>query len=941
MNALGGSSLPHTVARTLLEAHANRLPDLSGLIVLVPNQRAAQDFARVLAQTAGRAVLIPPTITPLKSWAQTVADAPGEPQARRLARLHGGLRHVDWLGKIDRWALASELLALADELSAARLGGEIGSRIRALHANALDRETALIEAVWQALNNDGSDPQARYARGLDALLEHIQSMPQPIYGYALGTLTAVEQQFLARCAEHAPVRLFGLDAEASDAYTFTLHQAWRLTDPPLRERAAMLAARHPDSPAIARLTLCPAPHLEAEARAVATWVAAQLQAGKRDLALIALDRETARRVRALLERMDVLVADETGWTLSTTAVAAVIDRWLECVSGDFPHVELLDLLKSPFLLGALAARQDQVLQFELALRRQGISQGMTDMLRLAHSEFGVLSKDTLHQSLPVIASEAKQSSASAQSTISGSPRRFAPRDDKIINGHLPDWLAMLFKAKQNFAQSRASLAVWLTRLNDSLAEINAIAPLQADAAGASVLDTLEALRRDLADDSEKYSFGEWRRWLNLALESASFIDESVASPIVLTSLPAARGRVFEAVAVIGADARHLPARPAPDLFSQATRAQLGLPTASDEAQAATTDLMHLLAQGPALISWRAWNNDEPNPASPLVLRLQALHHAAWGSDLPEQTHGEPPTQPGPLPDASEQPAPTVSATQLPRRYSPTAYQTLLDCPYRFFVTSVLGIRELDEADDALDKSDYGNALHRILKTFHDSAPPPERDAALARLGELSNAEFAALPAYTATAWRTRWESIQPAYVDAWLDWVAQGWRYQSGEAAYEVPFSVPGLGDITLHGRVDRVDERGDARTVIDYKTGAASGLKKKLKDPAEAVQLPFYAWLADAAAAYLPINETPVTPLELDGETDVDAISRRLPELLGAIAAGEALRANGVDAVCQFCEARGLCRKGMWSESDEALLDSIPIDEDADEWVWGDDPAA
>ena len=80
-------------------------------------------------------------------------------------------------------------------------------------------------------------------------------------------------------------------------------------------------------------------------------------------------------------------------------------------------------------------------------------------------------------------------------------------------------------------------------------------------------------------------------------------------------------------------------------------------------------------------------------------------------------------------------------------------------------------------------------------------------------------------------------------------------------------------------------------------------------------VQLPFYAWLAEAAAAYLPINETPVVPLELDGETDVDAISRRLPELLEAIASGAGLPAAGIDAVCAHCEARGLCRKGMWHE--------------------------
>mgnify|MGYP003675213687 CR=1 FL=1 len=869
MKTLGGRSLPHTVARALLDHYADHLPDLSGLTVLVPNHRAGQNFARVLAQAAGRDVLIPPNITPLKSWAQAVVMDRSEPPARRLARLHGVLRGVEWLGKIDRWALANELLTLVDDLSAARLGGDIGPQIRALHANTLDRETALIEAVWQALNTDGSDPQARYARGLDALLEQMAAAPRPIFGYALGRLTAVEQQFLDRCAEHAPVRLFEPDTETADAYSLTLHQAWQLIDPPLRERAAALATRHPDSPVIARLTLCPAPHLEVEARAVVTWVAAQLQVGQRDLALIALDRETARRVRALLDRMDVLVADETGWTLSTTAVAAVIDRWLECVSNNFPHVELLDLLKSPFLLGELTERQNQVLLFELALRRQGIAQGMTDMLRQAQTLFG----------------------------------------------ELPVWLSLLFGAKQRFMQTRAPLSIWLTRLNDSLIEILAIDPLKADAAGASVLDTLETLRRDLADDSEKYSFDEWRRWLNLALESASFIDESVVSPIVLTSLPAARGRMFEAVAIIGADAQHLPTRPAPGLFSQATRAQLGLPTASDDADAATTDLMHLLTQGPALISWRAWNNDEPNPASPLVLRLQALHYATWGCHIPEQTSGELLTQASPLPSVSEQPAPAVSANQLPRHYSPTAYQTLLDCPYRFFVASVLGIRELDEADDALDKSDYGNALHRILKTFHDSNPATERDAALTRLSEISTIEFAALPAYTSTAWRLRWASIQPAYIDAWLDWVAQGWCYQSGETAIEMPFSVPGLGDITLVGRVDRVDARGEARTVIDYKTGAGIGLKKKLKDPTEAIQLPFYAWLSEAAAAYLPINETPVSLLELDGETDVDAISRRLPELLKAIAAGTTLPANGVDVVCQYCEARGLCRKGIWHE--------------------------
>jgi ATP-dependent helicase/nuclease subunit B len=598
-----------------------------------------------------------------------------------------------------------------------------------------------------------------------------------------------------------------------------------------------------------------------------SWVAEQLQAGRRKIALIALDRETARRTRALLERIAVLVEDETGWTLSTTTAAAVVDRWLECVARDFPHLELLDLLKSPFLLGDAAARQDSVLALELAMRKHGVSRGMAELRRLARND----------------ATDA-----------------------------LP-WLDTLADAARNFPQSRASLSVWLMRLTDSLAQLDAIAPLYADAAGASVLATLDTLRRELADDREKYSFSEWRRWLNLAMESASFVDTGVTSTIVLTSLPAARGRTFEAVAVIGADARHLPTRPAPGLFSQSTRAQLGLPTDAEYATQTTDDLMQLLMQGASLLSWQAWNEDEPNPASPLITRLQTLHQAAWGRSIETQTIAVPPAQDSSQPAPTRQPAPSVSPDHLPRRYSPTAYQTLVDCPYRFFARHVLGLGQLDEADDALDKSDYGNALHRILKRFHDARPPAERESALSLLSEFSAAEFANLPAYTATAWHIQWAAIQPAYIDAWLASVAEGWQYQSGETLFETPLDVPVLGAITLHGRIDRIDRKGDALQVIDYKTSSADSLKKKLKDPGENVQLPFYAYLSNAAAAYLPINEDKLAPLALDGEADVEAITLRLAKLLEAIAQGSSLPAQGVDAVCKRCEARGLCRRGMW----------------------------
>jgi ATP-dependent helicase/nuclease subunit B len=845
------------------------LPDLSGLIVLVPNHRAAQDFARALAKAAHLPALIPPYITPLKAWAEDLSERPAAPQSQRLARLYGVLRQEKWLGEVDRWALAEELLQLADELSAARLGGEIAGRLRMLRGESLSRETALVEAVWQAMNTSGNDPQACYAQALETLLKQCADVPKPLYGYALGPLTALEENFLERYANHAPVSLFKTTAAGSDKVAAAFHAAWLVQEPPIKTRAAELASACPLSPLRGRVGLCPAPHLEAEARAVTSWVAERLGAGQRSIALIALDRETSRRVRALLERMDVLVSDETGWTLSTTAAAAVIDRWLECFARDFPHVEMLDLLKSPFLLGEAAARQDAVLAFELAMRHQGVSQGMSEMRHLAQAH---------------------------------------------VPAALP-WLDALASAARSFAKSRASLSTWLGRLEQSLGQLHALEPLKADAAGASVLSTLDQFRRELAADTEKFSFSEWRRWLNRALESASFVDQRVSSPIVLTSLPAARGRRFEAVAVIGADASRLPGSPGSGLFNQTTRAQLGLPTFADQARQSVEDLIPLLASGPALLSWQSWHEDEPNPASPLVNRLQALHQAAWGCALETQSAAEPPAQQSTPPEPIRQPAPGVPASRLPDHYSPSAYQTLLDCPYRFFARSVLNLQELDEADEALDKSDYGTALHDILKRFHDADPPQEREAALALLREYSEAEFARLPAYTAAAWRARWEGFQPAYIDAWLAHIAEGWRYQSGETDFETLHTVPGLGEVRLHGRVDRIDRREDNLYVFDYKTANAANLKRKLKDPGEAVQLPFYAWLCEAAAAFLPLDNDPVTALTLDGETDVEAISLRLPRLLEAIASGAPLPANGVDAVCQYCEARGLCRKGTWNE--------------------------
>jgi ATP-dependent helicase/nuclease subunit B len=158
----------------------------------------------------------------------------------------------------------------------------------------------------------------------------------------------------------------------------------------------------------------------------------------------------------------------------------------------------------------------------------------------------------------------------------------------------------------------------------------------------------------------------------------------------------------------------------------------------------------------------------------------------------------------------------------------------------------------------------------------------------------------------------------PAYL-AWADErVAQGWQFVIGEQQMERVLRWPD-GELRLYGRVDRIDQHADgARAVLDYKTKNLASLRMKLKQ-GEDHQLPFYGLLAESR-----MDAGHYVALELTGQKtgDVaasdylqwqDALEQRIAAQMQAIAAGAPLPANGIETVCQYCDVRGLCRKGAW----------------------------
>ena len=263
---------------------------------------------------------------------------------------------------------------------------------------------------------------------------------------------------------------------------------------------------------------------EQEAQAVDVTVREWLLEGKKSIAVVVNDRLTARRARALLERAQVLVEDEAGWAFSTTSAATAIGRWLDVAANDAYYRDLFDLLKSPFAFfdRPREHRQAAVWRLETYAREKSVVAGLHNFIALAE-------------------------------------RR---SDHEVL-----EMLKRIERGIATLGRGRRPIARWLDALARSLDDIGVAQGLAADSAGEQLLELLERLRHELAEEPLPIAFAEWRRWLARELETATFRDRAITSPVVFTHLGAAQLRRFDAAVVLGCDAAHLPGPDPATLFS--------------------------------------------------------------------------------------------------------------------------------------------------------------------------------------------------------------------------------------------------------------------------------------------------------------------------------------------------------------------------------------
>lgn len=882
------------VARHILSCHAQDLPDLRRATVLLPGYHVAQPLAQALSATADLPALLLPQMVTLTDWAQSIPlDTSIQPDTRRIAALYQALRERRWFVDADLWSLARELLGLMDELtrhhvalpgSEAEFAEQLAQAYQARSGQALQFEARVVHELWYAMAASGDlDGVRAYQQRLAILAQQVTG---PLYILLTADLPAPEARFLEACRARVPVTLFDsreMVAAAPDCLLLARALQYGADSDDLRSAAALLRTQ-PDAAMDKRLRLFAAHGLEQEAQAADVQIRRWLLEGRRSIAVVVQDRLVARRVRALLERAQVLVCDETGWTFATLSVSTVLMRWLEAVQNDFYYQDVLDLFKSPFLFadGGAGERKQAAYLFENMVRKHGVVAHLQAFLDVAEREAPEL----------VIA------------------------------------LARLRQAAQVLPKKTVPLSGWLRTLHDSLDILGVAQGWAHDAAGQQLLQLLAQWAEELHEDGTRCSFAEWRRWLAQQLDLHTFRDTAVDSPVLFTHLAATRWRRFDAVLLLGCDAAHLPAPAnAGQWFNDAVRAALGLPLSNAQQMQVRDDLLALLAMNHTmLVTWQASKNGEPNLLSPHFEMLRALHLLAYGDDLAatglaEQLQAaQVRSEAFALPQASVMPQPVVSPALLPQRISPSGYNSLVACPYQFYARHILRLNELDEVREELDKRDYGTWVHAALQRFHSEYPlltAHPRELLGAELQRISAEVFADALAhdYLAQAWLLRWQALMPAYLDWQLENEQAGWRYHLAEE----PFAMAMDGALTLRGRIDRIDRRVDdpgQLCVLDYKTQTVARLKGKLKDAGEDVQLSCYAMVSNAdAAAFVSLENDKV--LAVAPPHDINELAQldiaRLRTVFGQMRNGAALPAHGAETVCGYCEMNGLCRRGDW----------------------------
>jgi len=933
--------------RAALEKYRPNADDLEPKISFLPQVMSFNDWL----EAAPSAWKFPKKQSDLERWLAVYATI------RKHSELQAWFKAETEAGA---WGLAQAIIQACDTLSAAvapKLQNELHALIQnkehadiqvgqawvgkmqvlldqtiseaypSLARKVVDQEAQVLLAFWRYISS-ACDPAFRKQFAMAAYLEQAKLLvanhqtPRPLIWVETADATPIDQELVNKLlndyAQYAPVVEIKMDWRSVGLWPESVG-----SDDAESQVARNIANADPQ-----HWRLIAAKRFEELAWTAAKTIEGHLIEGKTNIALVAQDRLVARRARALLARLgsSLKIQDETGWKLSTTRAAAALNSWLELIGAPSEGptaVQLLEFLQNPFLDIPKALNQSQ----DVCL---GLIAQLEDIL---------------------IASQAHAGWESFHLAIEGSRDHGSSVSNPLllellqsIRGRLNRWRSI----KMNCAQAHEHLIADLEAVGMTLG-------LEKDPAGKQLLEVLNTF--DFMGEGHRQitmRLAEWLSLLKTVIEESAYQEDGKEAQASLSILPlsSTRLREFDAVVLVGCDEQQLPAYSEPPLFfSDALNRLLMGSTIEAQFIQQSKDLSQLLISCPnvTLLYQSKGKSGEPLRPSAWIQRLQLA--------LPDWKTENASTRMRDGKAAPSQMSVTDLADDLPMplSMSPSAYKALRDCPYRYYVRSLLGLRRLKGFEEGFDASLAGQTLHKILRNFYHAMKTEEQNLSsliLSNVGlrrawmkehliTISEQVFKRLVEGDGRVLGILrdWQKQIPSFIEWQLGRERQGWQFHDAEVkvGFDLPFTDQNgiQRQIRIEGYADRFDVNTNDKnsaSVIDYKNQNINKVESRAETVLDDPQLLIYARAANESGQLhgRAVNHAEWVALKADINKEGDDTARsvaieNMPEAMTqfsgqitedvkALWSGKKIKAFAPDSICQYCEARGICRKGMWS---------------------------
>ncbi len=928
----------------IIQNNKDLLPNLCTITIFLPNklpQTQLQNSLLAHAERLGHTAVLLPNCTTLRQWAFT-NNVPHKPvlsqYARELILVDAINQQPNLFSNANPWAIASELFALFDgmalnDVDQTRLDDYL-CKSSSRTSTTLSQEAELVTTLWKAWQEQLShenvlDPIDAY---IQALLAIESTKDKLFYCIGLDKLFTREISALHKLDQQSQLHIYlsassptlstrpdtiikklALSQNQEDhttidkisSYTKFFDSVFLNSDLSIKQRAKIFSDKHLISPIDKQLNIYKTNSLEQHVKAIDIKIRSYIYHGKENIGVVTADRKLARRLRAVLEHANILVNDIGGWALSTTSAATILEYWLQLIEEKYPTKQLVTIARSPFF----------PILVDKKLHNQAI-----DFL-----EKEIILAFNLHNGLNVIRTKLDD----------------IHNDQDDINNQILDYLYAFIDKIEASTHNIVRLCThesipihrYFEETFNALKTIGIYSELNKDEAGRQTFNCLETQITHFKKIENKMSWAEWRRFLVRILDQQNFKPSIVSTNVTFCSLEQSRLLKFDALIIASVDKSHFPG---PSInyvfFNEYTRTELNIPTWKDEHYLYFYLFRKLLDAAPdILITVQTEYNDEKISPSPWLEAIETFHYMAYGKNLNDELLQELVIQENtcvvnaefqiPLPTLSYQPSPALNDELKLSKISISDYQNLVNCPYQFFTSTALNLSKTNKLSEELEKADFGSLIHKCIHTFFTSGSSVKKitdgnrednESALQAISvEIFN-KFTD-QSFSNKLWLQRWLNLIPSFI---------GWEINRQKNFIPYKHEITLKSDIadkkTLSGRIDRIDQSKAGYAIVDYKTGQTPTKKSILAG--EQVQLPMYALLNKDC------NQVEYIVLGKNNRVKSEAIikdeqlselvrqhTKRLSELTNNLENDAKFSAFADDDICEWCEARGLCRKDYW----------------------------